>query len=132
MKSMIKLGIFSFAVFGILLLCGAEPTFAQRSGTLEWRGTVDDRVNLVIRGRNVRVVTLSGQRYGNGNSDFDNGYDSDRGRRQYGRARVDKRDGRGRVDIIQQPNRRNNYTTIVQIYDSKGGADRYRVYVEWE
>ncbi len=46
-------------------------------------------------------------------------------------VRVDKRDGRGRVFIVQQPNRRNNFTTIVQIVDSKGGADSYRFTLHW-
>ncbi len=46
--------------------------------------------------------------------------------------RLDKRDGRGNIFIVQRPTRRNNFTTIVQINDSKGGADRYRFTLYWD
>ena len=51
--------------------------------------------------------------------------------RRNANVEVDKTDGRGRVFIVQQPNRRNNFTTIVQIVDSKAGADRYRFRLSW-
>jgi hypothetical protein len=41
-------------------------------------------------------------------------------------------DGRGDVDVVQQPNARNDYTTIVRIVDRSGGSDRYRVSAFWQ
>jgi hypothetical protein len=46
-----------------------EPT----DGSLEWRGRVDDRVQLVIRGRAVQERTLSGTRYQDGRAVFTSG-----------------------------------------------------------
>ena len=66
------------------------------------------------------------------------GYNDDRfnfsGRlpRQNVNVRVDKKDGRGKVFIVQQPNRRNNFTTIVQIDDPKGREDRYHFVLRWD
>jgi hypothetical protein len=34
--------------------------------------------------------------------------------------------------VIQQPNRSNNYTAIVQIVDSKGGTDDYQLEISWQ
>ena len=119
---------FAIAVFAALLFCGnAESVRAQRSGLLEWRGTVDDVVQIRIRNRNARTTTLSRMAYNDDSFSFD-------GRAPRGNAdvRVDKTRGRGRVFIVQQPNRRNNFTTIVQIDDSRGGPDRYRFNLYWD
>ena len=40
--------------------------------------------------------------------------------------------GRGKITVQQQPTARNNYTAIVRIEDSKGGADRYRFNLAWD
>jgi hypothetical protein len=135
-KVLRALGVSAAAVVAVLFFAAFTETHAQRNrqGNMEWSGTVDDRVNLVIRGRNVRVQTLSGRQYGNGRYDFDRDWDDRRGDRRWDRSRanVEKLDGRGDVRIVQQPNRRNNFTTIVQITDKKGGPDRYRIRVDWD
>ena len=126
MKKLKALGIFGFVLTAMLFFGSAANAQGSR---LEWEGSIDDRANLVIRGGGrVRVQTVSGQRNGNGISDW-SGRDDD-GRRR--RARVEKRDGRGKVRVIQQPNQNNNFTTIVRIEDLKGGSDRYRVRVTWD
>ena len=40
-------------------------------------------------------------------------------------------DGRGDVDVVQQPSARNDYTTIVRIRDRSSGIDNYRVTAFW-
>jgi len=141
MKVLRTLGFSAAAVMAVLFFAAFTETHAQRNrqGNMEWSGTVDDRVNLIIRGRNVRVDTLSGRQYGNGRYDFGRDWDDRRSRDrdrddrwESSRASVKKLDGRGDVRIVQQPNRRNNYTTIVQITDKKGGPDRYRILVDWD
>lgn len=128
----------SAVLFAVILVGNLESVHAQRgrdrnnnrynqSGTIEWRGTVDDRVQLIISGRSLRVRTVSGTRYGNGSSTFSSPLPN---RRDFN-VNVKKRDGRGNVYIVQQPNRRNNYTAIIQIEDLKGKADNYRVEVTW-
>ncbi|MEO5858877.1 MAG: hypothetical protein ABIR33_08010 [Pyrinomonadaceae bacterium] len=123
---------FGFVLASIMFV-GAEKVSAQR-GSLEWEGSIDDRANLVITGRRVRVQTLSGQRNGNGRSNWSGEDWDDRrgmGRGKNRRVDVDKLDGRGRVRVVQQPSRSNNFTTIISIDDDKGGRDRYRIRVNW-
>lgn len=124
----LKMMSFAIAVFAAFVFCGnVETVRAQQSGSMNWRGTVDDVVQIRIRNRNAQTTTLSGRTYNDDNFTFN-------GRAPRGNAdvRVDKTRGRGRVFIVQQPNRRNNFTTIVQIDDPKGGADRYRFNLYWD
>jgi hypothetical protein len=45
---------------------------------------------------------------------------------------VNKFGGRGNVRVVQQPDRTNGFTAIVEISDPKGGADNYRVDINWQ
>lgn len=124
MKNLRKI-IFALVVFGgAVFFINVE---AARAQTMEWRGTVDDVVQIRIRNRNARAESISGRAYYDADFSFDG-----RAPRNNSYARVDKRDGRGKVFIVQQPSRRNNFTTIVQIEDRKGGADRYRFTITWD
>ena len=93
---------------------------------MTWSGRVDDRVQIRIRGRSASARILSGRSLSQVRYDF---------RRSLPRSNVyvsvDKREGRGDVRVVQQPNRSNNYTAIVEIYDSKGSDDYYRFDVSW-
>ncbi len=122
----LKMTAFAVTVFAAAVFFGNVETVRAQSGSMEWRGTVDDVVQIRIRNRNARSRTISGRQYNDDNFHFN-------GRAPRGNAgiSVDKRDGRGRVYIVQQPNRRNNFTTIVQIVDKKGGPDRYRFTLNW-
>jgi hypothetical protein len=129
---MLKKGLFVFAILSALILVGSsQSVFAQRGGTLDWRGTVDDSVRLVIRGRNVRTRTISGTPYNDETYNFSGGGNWDRWNGNGASVSVDRRDGRGRVFVVEQPTRRNNFRTVIQIDDPKGGADRYRIRVRW-
>ena len=99
-----------------------EPT----SGSLEWRGRVDDRVQLVIRGGTIEERTLSGTRMAEGRATFSSGLPA-----TPVRLSVTKLAGRGDVRVVQQPSRQNGYTTIVEIYDPARGAQEYRLQVSW-
>jgi hypothetical protein len=122
----LKTIVFAVAVFTATVFFGNVGTVRAQSGSMEWRGTVDDVVQIRIRNRNARSRTISGREYNDDNFSF-NG----RAPRQNANVSVDKRNGRGQVLIVQQPNRRNNFTTIVQIIDKKGGADQYRFTLHW-
>lgn len=39
--------------------------------------------------------------------------------------------GRGRVEILEQPTRENNFTARILIEDKKSGSDRYEIEVFW-
>jgi hypothetical protein len=49
-----------------------------------------------------------------------------------GRVLVEVLDGRGDVDVVQQPNRGNDYTTIVRVRDPRAGSDGYRLAAYWQ
>ena len=101
--------------------------FGTPSGSLIWSGRVDHRVNLVLRGNSVRVLTVNGRNLGDGVPVLNGSLP-----RRQAAITATKRDGRGTVTVIQQPNRVNNYTAIVQIYDGGRGADNYRLEVSWQ
>jgi hypothetical protein len=103
----------------------------QRQGSeqelFQWNGRVDREVQIVMRGGNV--------------------WTNDIGQTEPGRARsralgvlpqangqvsLQVMNGRGSVDVIQQPSSRNDYTTIVRIRDPQSGADNYRVAAYWQ
>ena len=135
MKNLKKIA-FVFAIVMTAFLFGTvENVQAQRnndrnrgngSGEMTWSGTVDDTIQVIIRNRNARIRHIKGRAYNDDRFDF-NG----RMPRRDANLSVDKKDGRGRVFIFQRPSRRNNYTTIVQVEDPKGGADKYRFRLSW-
>jgi hypothetical protein len=126
MKITGKLLLTAAFLTAFVLLVNVQQARAQ-SGSLEWRGSVDDKVNVVIRGRNATTNTVSGQM-----TTDDHAYFNGRLPRENVQVRVDKNDGRGSVFVLQQPNRRNNWTAIIRVVDNKGGRDRYRFTVSWD
>lgn len=127
MKNLEKLTFAVVILAAAFLLVNVKDVHAQRSGQMDWYGTVDDVVEIRIRNRNARVKTISGRGYNDDRFSF-NG----RIPQQNVNVRVDKKDGRGKVFIVQQPTRRNNYTTIVRIEDLKGREDRYHFVLRWD
>ena len=102
-----------------------EPT----SGNMEWRGLVDNRVQLVIRGRSVQARqagTVLGTRPEDARAIFSSGLPA-----QPVRVSIRRLAGRGEVRVIQQPSRQNDYTAIVEIYDPARGAQEHRLQVSW-
>lgn len=96
------------------------------SGSVIWRGTVDNKIQLSIRGNRLSSYTVAGKTYTSNNYSFT----SPLPRRDV-RVEVDKKDGRGKVRVFQQPNRSNNYTAVIQIEDDDGGADNYQLEIFW-
>ena len=126
MKKLEKLTFAVVILAAAFLFAGVKDVHAQ-SGQMDWYGTIDDVVQIRIRNRNAKQTILGGRGYNDDRFSF-----SGRLPRQNVSVRVDKKDGRGKVFIIQQPNRRNNFTTIVRIEDSKGGPDRYHFVLRWD
>ena len=95
-------------------------------GTMTWRGRVDDYVELNIQGNRVRSREREGSQTLNEQVSFSNPLP-----RADVTVSVRKRDGRGQVSVVQQPNQSNNYTAIIKIDDNQGGADDYEIEMEW-
>ena len=95
-------------------------------GNMRWRGRVDDYVELRIQGNRVRSIERGGAPTYNEQASFSSPLP-----RADVRVDVKKRDGRGRVSLLEQPSRYNNYTAVIRIDDNKGGADDYEIEMQW-
>ena len=112
---------------GTLLALTASPARADDRTLFVWSGTVDREAVIVMRGANVDTQG--------------DGFESSRDARvriaealprTNGMVRVQRADGRGEVDVIEQPTAFNGYTTRVRIRDRQSGADRYRLTATWD
>ena len=46
--------------------------------------------------------------------------------------RLDQRDGRSRIQVVDTPSPRNGWALVLRISDHKGGDDRYHARITWE
>ncbi len=97
-----------------------------RSGRMTWRGTVDDDVRIKVRGGTADVETIGGTPYYDAVTNFSNSLPSRRTS-----VSVVKRRGRGEIFVEQQPSRENDFTAVVRIRDSRGGAAEYEFDLTW-
>ena len=120
--------ITSAAAFGaaLVLFSGVSSVEAQMPSSMDWSGRVDNRVNVVVRGRRATTVTIRGNRFPPGRATFRG---SVRNANLFPRVRL--RQGRGTARVTQRPSSRNNFTTIIRIDDPRAGADRYQIRVNW-
>ncbi len=116
-----------FAVAVAVALSSATPLAAQARPLFDWVGTVDRDAQIVMHGGDLRTRNTVG-------SD-----QTERSARPVialprsdGVVTLRVLEGRGRVDVIQQPTRQNDYTTIIRVQDPQGGAARYRITAAWE
>lgn len=96
------------------------------NGTATWRGRVDDKANIIIRGGSIRSEDVSG-------SGVQTTYQNINGvlPRRATVVNARKTGGRGEVYVVQQPSRANDFTAIIQVSDSRGGADNYAIEMSW-
>jgi hypothetical protein len=105
---------------------GGQNPDSDRSGRMTWRGRVDDDVRIRIRGGSADVETVGGTPYNDGQPNF---YKSLPYRRVT--VRLTNKRGRGEIFIEQQPSRENDFTAVVRIRDTKGGASDYEFELQW-
>jgi hypothetical protein len=96
-------------------------------GRAFWRGTVDDKVQLVIKDQSLRVQTVSGRSHPEGTYSFTAALPT-----RKVTVDVNKQKGRGSVRVLQQPSRDNDFTTVIEIYDEGGGAKEYQLEIFWQ
>lgn len=114
-----------------LMILFASSAFAQDSeplGKVFWRGMVDDRLQLVIKGDKLEHKTISGQTNPDGVYSFTSPLPE-----QAVIVSVNKQKGRSKqVKVIQQPAEDNGFTAIIEIYDNGGGAKEYQLEISWK
>jgi hypothetical protein len=99
----------------------------QGEELFEWNGSVDREVQITMRGNRVWTNNVGATESGRYNArPFGNIP------RQNGQVVVQVMNGRGDVDVIQQPSAQNGYSTTVRIRDPRSGSDRYRVVAYYE
>lgn len=95
-------------------------------GKLTWRGIVDGTVDISISGDFAEAFDKTGSGLRVIESDLE-GYLAGRN----ASVRVNKKEGRGTVSVIEQPSQQNDYTAVIRIFDPKGGDDEYELEVIW-
>jgi hypothetical protein len=92
-----------------------------------WQGRVDREMRIQMDGRRTSVMQMGSNERGNGRVRA-----VSRVPNQPGFVTVQQMQGRGRVDVVQQPDRSNGYTTIIRLRDPASGAADYRVAAYWQ
>jgi hypothetical protein len=105
---------------------GGQGPDTGRSGRMTWRGRVDDDVRIRIRGGSADVETIGGTPYYDSRPNFVNSLPNRRVT-----VRLTEKRGRGEIFIEQQPTRDNDFTVIVRIKDTRGGASDYEFELTW-
>lgn len=98
-----------------------------QAGQLEFRGQVDGVVDFFIRGDRLHAKVESGQPVKVERFRFTQPLPT----RMVLFAKVEKKDGRGSVEIVQEPSAANSYTLVVRVADPAGGSDRYHWVLNW-
>jgi hypothetical protein len=96
------------------------------SGTMHWRGTVDDVTQIKVQESSVEASAISGSPYSDGSYNFSSPMPSRRLN-----VRLNKLRGRGDVLIVQQPSRDNDFTTVIEIRDPNRGPSDYEFEISW-
>lgn len=89
----------------------------------EWNGRVDREIRIEVGRNAAHIINIGSNERNNG------------GRvrsfvtmpRQEGTVTVQVLEGRGKVDVIEQPNARNGYRAVIRLRDPDGGSARYRI-----
>ena len=92
-----------------------------------WQGYVDREVRIQLQDANAYVQAM-----GNHEPRTGRGQTLARLPHQDGMLRVERVEGRGQVDVIQQPNASNNYTATLRVRDPNSGASPYRIVAYWQ
>jgi hypothetical protein len=124
--SLLRSSLGVLPISALLMVAATSPLSAQQRHLFEWRGQVDREVRITMRGRDVWTRDI-------GDDDYRRHREQVVGTlpRQDGEVVVRLENGRGDVEVIQQPSARNGYTAIVRIRDPRGGADQYRLSAFW-
>jgi hypothetical protein len=124
MKSLILVA----SLFLLLFVSSASAqTESPTSGKVFWRGSVDNKVHLMIRGSELEQKTVEGAEKPVGTFSFTAPLPE-----QAVTVNVTRREGRSKkIKVIQQPTAENDFTAIVEVHDDGGGARDYVLEIFW-
>jgi hypothetical protein len=99
----------------------------SREGSCKLRLRIDDEAEVVMRGDRVFVRALRGAPARDVGSECTGPLPS-RGIQDF---EFEQTDGRGRAEVIERPDRRNNSRLVIAVRDEKGGDDKYTLEFRW-
>ena len=108
------------------LAVSASSLAAQGRPLFQWSGRVDREVRIAMHGRDARTMNTGRVPAQRSRIDVETALPQ-----RDGRVSVRVQDGRGDVDVVQQPSARNDYTAIVRVVDRSSGVDNYRITAYW-
>ena len=123
----LRRGSLSTVVLAAALVAGLATTARAQRRVFEWRGRVDHDEELTIRG-NAFVTTRLGsdERVSPGSSAL-TAIPS-----ETGILSVKVLEGRGEVEVHQQPTSETGYTAVIRIHDPGVGSGAYRLEAYWQ
>jgi hypothetical protein len=92
-----------------------------------WSGEVDDEVFVLLRGRQILNTAVRGRSVSGQQIDVSNPLP-----RRPVTVTLQDIQGRGQVELAEQPDDRNNYTAKVRIIDPEGGSGSYSFVLAWD
>lgn len=100
------------------------PSQDGQQTVLDWSGRVDKEVRIEMQGGRAWVDLV-------GNKETSTGRLRTYGGLPQGTATISVAmlSGRGRVDVLQQPNPYDNYTAVIRVRDPQSGQDNYHIRV---
>jgi hypothetical protein len=114
----------------LLLLLFSTDARAQSessTGKIFWRGTVDNKVHLVVRGDSLEQRTVEGASKEPGKFSFTAPLPD-----EAVTVGVNRKEGRSKkIKVIQQPTAENDFTAIIEIHDDGSGARDYQLEIFW-
>ncbi len=105
----------------------SETANARILGHVYWQGTVDDKIQITVRKRDLSIQTLGGKEYTDGKFNFTAALPNSRVT-----VAVSTKKGRGNARVVQQPSKENDFTTVIEVSDSGGGAKEYELDIFWQ
>lgn len=97
------------------------------SGMARWAGQVDNEVFVLLRGRQFFSTAVRGRSVYNQQTDITNPMP-----RRPLTVHLQDIQGRGQIEIAEQPDNSNNFTAKIHIMDPQAGAGAYSFTIAWE
>ena len=116
------------SLFALFAVSSVQAQSESTSGKVFWRGSVDNKVHLTIKGDTLEQKTVEGSDKPDGTFSFTSPLPE-----QAVTVQVSRKEGRSKkIKVIQQPTADNDFTAIVEIHDDGGGARDYVLEIFWQ
>jgi hypothetical protein len=117
----------TISLLAVLCLILAVPALAQPPNSIAWSGDVDNGATVCIQGHHVWLEHVTGK----GVTNTSVVINADLPRDVPVIVRLDRVEGRGDVEIRQQPDADNDFTARVHIDDPQRGRGHYHFVLAW-